>query len=240
LGTPGNAGQRQPRALVVDDAAEQLGLVSGLLSKEGFDVRGASEGEEALRVARTHEPDLIVLDLSLPGIDGVEVCRRLRVFSDAYVIMLTSRTEEVDLLVGLSVGADDYITKPFSPRELTARVRTLLRRPRDQGRSSRVRQFGELEVDADARTVRVGGREVELTRIEFDLLDALTERPRLTYQRSVLLERVWGPNWFGDAHIVEVHMANLRAKLGDDPRRPRYIKTVRGIGYRMVDAGSTA
>jgi DNA-binding response OmpR family regulator len=240
LGKPGNAGQRQPRALVVDDAAEQLGLVSGLLSKEGFDVRGASEGEEALRVARTHEPDLIVLDLSLPGIDGVEVCRRLRVFSDAYVIMLTSRTEEIDLLVGLSVGADDYITKPFSPRELTARVRTLLRRPRDQGRSSRVRQFGELEVDADARTVRVGGREVELTRIEFDLLDALTERPRLTYQRSVLLERVWGPNWFGDAHIVEVHMANLRAKLGDDPRRPRYIKTVRGIGYRMVDAGSTA
>jgi DNA-binding response OmpR family regulator len=222
---------------VVDDAAEQLNLVSALLSKEGFDVRAAADGEEALRIARTHEPDLVVLDLSLPGVDGVEVCRRLRVFSDAYVIMLTSRTEEIDLLVGLSVGADDYITKPFSPRELTARARTLLRRPRDQGRSTRVRQFGELEVDADARIVRIAGQEVELTRIEFDLLDALTERPRLTYQRAVLLERVWGTNWFGDSHVVDVHMANLRAKLGDDSRRPRYIKTVRGIGYRMVGAG---
>jgi len=222
---------------VVDDAAEQLNLVSALLSKEGFDVRAAADGEEALRIARTHEPDLVVLDLSLPGVDGVEVCRRLRVFSDAYVIMLTSRTEEIDLLVGLSVGADDYITKPFSPRELTARARTLLRRPRDQGRSTRVRQFGELEVDADARIVRIAGQEVELTRIEFDLLDALTERPRLTYQRAVLLERVWGTNWFGDSHVVDVHMANLRAKLGDDSRRPRYIKTVRGISYRMVGAG---
>jgi DNA-binding response OmpR family regulator len=221
---------------VVDDAAEQLNLVSGLLSKEGFDVRSAADGENALRLARTHEPDLVVLDLSLPGVDGVEVCRQLRVFSDAYVIMLTSRTEEIDLLVGLSVGADDYITKPFSPRELTARVRTLLRRPRDQGRNARMRQFGELEVDADARIVRVAGQEVELTRIEFDLLDALTERPRLTYQRTVLLERVWGPNWFGDSHLVDVHMANLRAKLGDDPRHPRFIKTVRGIGYRMLAA----
>ncbi len=237
MSTPGIAGQRQPRGLVVDDAAEQLNLVSALLSKEGFDVRAAADGEEALRIARTHEPDLVVLDLSLPGVDGVEVCRRLRVFSDAYVIMLTSRTEEIDLLVGLSVGADDYITKPFSPRELTARARTLLRRPRDQGRSTRVRQFGELEVDADARIVRIAGQEVELTRIEFDLLDALTERPRLTYQRAVLLERVWGTNWFGDSHVVDVHMANLRAKLGDDSRRPRYIKTVRGIGYRMVGAG---
>jgi DNA-binding response OmpR family regulator len=236
VSTPGIAGQRQPRGLVVDDAAEQLNLVSALLSKEGFDVRAAADGEEALRIARTHEPDLVVLDLSLPGVDGVEVCRRLRVFSDAYVIMLTSRTEEIDLLVGLSVGADDYITKPFSPRELTARARTLLRRPRDQGRSTRVRQFGELEVDADARIVRIAGQEVELTRMEFDLLDALTERPRLTYQRAVLLERVWGTNWFGDSHVVDVHMANLRAKLGDDSRRPRYIKTVRGIGYRMVGA----
>jgi len=236
LSTPGSAAQRQPRGLVVDDAAEQLNLVSGLLSKEGFDVRGAADGEEALRLARTHEPDVVVLDVSLPGIDGVEVCRRLRIFSDAYVIMLTSRTEEIDLIVGLSVGADDYITKPFSPRELTARVRTMLRRPRDQGRSSQVRKFGDLEVDADARTVRIAGQEVELTRIEFDLLDALTERPRMTYKRTVLLERVWGQNWFGDAHIVEVHMANLRAKIGDDPRRPRYIKTIRGIGYRMVEA----
>ncbi len=236
MSTPGIAGQRRPRGLVVDDAAEQLNLVSALLAKEGFDVRSAADGEEALRLARTHEPDVVVLDLSLPGVDGVEVCRRLRVFSDAYVIMLTSRTEEIDLLVGLSVGADDYMTKPFSPRELTARVRTLQRRPRDQDRSNRVRKFGELEVDADARTVRVADEEVELTRIEFDLLDALTERPRLTYQRATLLERVWGPNWFGDSHVVEVHMANLRNKLGDDPKRPRFIKTVRGIGYRMVDA----
>ncbi len=236
MSTPGIAGQRRPRGLVVDDAAEQLNLVSALLAKEGFDVRSAADGEEALRLARTHEPDVVVLDLSLPGVDGVEVCRRLRVFSDAYVIMLTSRTEEIDLLVGLSVGADDYMTKPFSPRELTARVRTLQRRPRDQDRSNRVRKFGELEVDADARTVRVADEEVELTRIEFDLLDALTECPRLTYQRATLLERVWGPNWFGDSHVVEVHMANLRNKLGDDPKRPRFIKTVRGIGYRMVDA----
>jgi len=170
----------------------------------------------------------------LPGVDGIEACRRIRAFSDAYIVMLTAKAEEVDKIVGLSVGADDYVTKPFSPRELVARIRAMLRRPRqaaDVGEP--VRRFGDLTVDPAAREVLLDGRPVELTRLEFDLLDALSGSPRLVLTRSQLLERVWGPSWFGDDHVVDVHIANLRQKLGDDPRSPRYIRTVRGVGYRM-------
>jgi DNA-binding response OmpR family regulator len=224
------------RALVVDDAPELRELVAEVLRQEGFLVEQASDGSTAIEVARSFAPDVIVLDLGLPGLDGVEVCRRLRTFTDAYVVMLTGRQDEVDKLIGLSVGADDYVTKPFSPRELVARVRAMLRRPRTGGAAAGdrlVRRLGALEVDVEAREVKVAGRVVDLTRIEFDLLSALAERPRAAFTRGQLLERVWGPNWYGDDHVVDVHVSKLRQKLGDDARAPRFVRTVRGVGYRL-------
>jgi DNA-binding response OmpR family regulator len=224
------------RALVVDDAPELRELVVSVLRGEGFVVEAAPDGPAAIARAREFAPDVVVLDLGLPGIDGVEVCRRLRTFTDAYVVMLTGRQEEVDKLIGLSVGADDYVTKPFSSRELVARIRAMLRRPRTAGAvavARPVRRLGALEIDVAAREVKVGGRVVELTRIEFDLLDALSEQPRLAFTRAQLLERVWGPNWFGDDHVVDVHVSKLRQKLGDDARAPRHVRTVRGVGYRL-------
>jgi len=230
---------RTVRALVVDDEPSLVRAIVGYLEREGFAVQSAGDGEQALRLARLNPPDVVVLDLMLPGVDGVEVCRALRTFSDAYVIMLTARADEVDKLIGLSVGADDYLTKPFSPRELVARIRTMLRRPRTVGGEANVgdseptRWFGALEVDPLAREVRVGGTPVALTRTEFDLLDALTEHPRQAFSRRQLIERVWNSDWVGDEHLVDIHIGNMRRKLRDDPREPRYVVTVRGIGYRM-------
>jgi len=224
------------RALVVDDEPSLTRVVAGYLEHEGFVVTTAADGEQALAAARRDPPDVIVLDLMLPGIDGIEVCRQLRTFTDAYVIMLTARSEEVDTLIGLSVGADDYMTKPFSPRELTARIRGLLRRPRmsaSTGADPQVRTVGDLRLDPQSRQVFVGDAPVELTRIEFDLLDALTERPKLAYTRRQLIERVWGPDWVGDEHLVDIHVAHIRSKLGDDAATPRFVVTIRGVGYRM-------
>jgi DNA-binding response OmpR family regulator len=185
--------------------------------------------------AREVRPDVIVLDLMLPGIDGVEACRRIRAFSDAYVIMLTAKSDEVDKLVGLSVGADDYLTKPFSPRELVARIRAMLRRPRADvsGSDVDIRRFADLEVDVAGREVRVHGRVVELTRTEFDLLEVLTAQPKVAFSRRQLLEHVWHGEWYGDDHVIDVHIGNLRRKLGDDAAQPRYVRTVRGVGFRM-------
>jgi DNA-binding response OmpR family regulator len=235
------------RALVVDDEPSLVRVVAGYLAREGFVVTDAPDGESALALARAHEPDVVVLDLGLPGMDGVEVCRRLRTFSDCYVVMLTARGEEVDKLVGLSVGADDYVTKPFSPRELVARVAVMLRRPRAgsvapagstgpdaDGWGSRL-VVGALAVDLEAREVEVDGRAVELTRTEFDLLAALAARPRMAFGRRQLIEAVWGQEWVGDDHLVDVHVGHLRRKLGDDVGSARFIRTVRGIGYRMGD-----
>ncbi len=230
----------QVRALVVDDEPPLVRLVTSYLERDGFQVQAAGDGQQAVELARTWGPEVIVLDLMLPGLDGVEACRRIRTFSDAYIVMLTARAEEVDKLVGLGVGADDYLTKPFSPRELVARIRAMLRRPRAATTVAEpagpVRRLGDLEIDPAAREVRLAGEPVELTRLEFDLLEALSERPRVVLTRRQLLERVWGPEWVGDDHLVEVHIANLRRKLGDDPRAPRYILTVRGVGYRMGTA----
>lgn len=226
------------RALVVDDEPSLVRAVVGYLEREGFAVQSAADGEQALDLARRDDPDVVVLDLALPGIDGVEVCRALRTFSDAYVIMLTARADEVDKLIGLSVGADDYLTKPFSPRELVARIRTMLRRPR-ASRSETVgsdparRRFGALAVDRLAREVQMDGVPISLTRTEFDLLDALAERPRQAFTRRQLLDRVWADDWVGDEHLVDIHIGHIRRKLDDDPQEPRYILTVRGIGYRM-------
>ncbi len=224
---------RPVRVLVVEDSAVFQAIIREALEREGFSVALAHDGHEGLQLARELEPPVVILDLNLPGLDGLEVCRQLRQFSDAYVVMLTGRDDEVDKLVGLSAGADDYVVKPFSGRELVARVRAMLRRPRSGGPSDALRRIGDLEIDTLARDVRAGGRAVDLTRIEFDLLDALSGQPRVVFTRDQLLERVWGPTWFGDDHVVDVHLSKLRQKLGDDAQSPRYIRTVRGIGYRF-------
>jgi DNA-binding response OmpR family regulator len=227
------------RVLVVEDAPEFIELLVPLLEREGYITETAADGEAAIEATRVFRPDVIVLDLGLPKVDGVDVCRQVRSFSDAYVIMLTGRADEVDRVVGLEVGADDYMTKPFSPRELVARVRAMLRRPRlsvAAESEAKLVRFGDLEVDPVAHAVSIAGGEVQLTRIEFDLLEALTSKPTMVFSRALLRERVWGPDWFGDDHVVDVHIANLRKKI-DEPDAPSRIRTVRGVGYRM---GSTS
>jgi DNA-binding response OmpR family regulator len=214
----------------VDDEEPILDLVRGYLERERWAVATATDGEAAIDQARAFAPDVVVLDLMLPGLDGVEVCRRLRTFSDAYVVMLTAKSEEVDKLIGLAVGADDYITKPFSPRELVSRIRAMLRRPRRPS----ITRAGRLDVDLARREVHADGREVELTRTEFDILAVLAREPGVVVDRRSLLTEVWGPE-YDDDHLVDVHLANLRHKLGDDPERPRYVETVRGVGYRLVE-----
>jgi two-component system alkaline phosphatase synthesis response regulator PhoP len=226
-----------PTVLVVDDERPIVELVEQYLAREGYAVLTAADGPTALALARAAAPDLIVLDLMLPGLDGIEVCRRLRTFSDAYVIMLTARAEEVDKLVGLAVGADDYVTKPFSPRELVARVKAMLRRPRAGAGPAAApapppRRFGELVIDEARHEVTRRGQPVPLTAREFALLLALASYPGRVFTRAQLLERVWGNEYYGD-HVVDVHVGNLRKKLEDDPARPRYVETVRGVGYRF-------
>ena len=231
----GPDGARKPRALIVEDEEHLAQLVADYLARDQIAAEIAADGERALEMARASRPDVVVLDLMLPGIDGIEVCRRLRTFSDAYVIMLTARAEETDKLIGLAVGADDYMTKPFSPRELTARIRAMLRRPRGPqlGDGGPARRFGDLVIDPEAREAAVAGSPADLTKLEFDLLDVLSSRPRAVFTRRQLVDRVWGQDWFGDEHIVDVHVMRLRRKLGDDADRPRYVLAVRGVGYRM-------
>jgi DNA-binding response OmpR family regulator len=227
----------QLRVLVVEDEPDLAAVISAYLSNEAFDVEIAGTGPDAVELARTLNPDLVVLDIMLPGFDGLEVCRRIRTFTDCYVIMLTARDDEIDKVIGLGVGADDYLVKPFSPRELTARIRAMLRRPRGVGQSSSAqsaRLFGALRVDPDSRKVWLGAEELDLTRTEFDLLDALTAQPKRAFTRRQLIEAVWGSDWFGDEHIVDVHVGHLRKKLNDDAASPRYIRTVRGVGYGMA------
>ncbi len=223
-----------PRVLVVDDEAPLARLVATYFERDGFEVETTGSGREAIALTRELDPGVIILDLGLPGIDGVEVCRTVRTFSDCYILMLTARVEEVDKLIGLSVGADDYITKPFSPRELLARVRAMLRRPRSNPDPDvQVRRFGALTVDVTGREVHLDGEPVELTRTEFDVLAALAARPRMALARRQLIEAVWGEGWVGDEHLVDVHIGHLRRKLGEDSANPIFITTVRGVGYRM-------
>jgi DNA-binding response OmpR family regulator len=230
------------RVLVVDDEKSLVGLLRGYLEREGFEVCEAFDGPSAVEAVRSERPDVVVLDWMLPGLDGVEVLREVRRSSDAYVVMLTARSEEVDKIVGLSSGADDYLTKPFSPGELIARVRAMLRRPRGGSASGMAAgsqgeppmRFGDLVLDPDAREVRLRGEIVPLTALEFDLLKALASRPGFVFSRSRLLELVWGEDHFGGDHVVDVHVANLRKKLGDDPSEPLFVETVRGVGYRFA------
>ena len=227
------------RALVVEDDADLGVLLVEVLSQAGFAVQSTAFGRDAVALVKRADPDLVTLDLGLPDLDGVEVCRQLRAAgSDAYVIMLTARDDEIDRLIGLEIGADDYLSKPFSPRELRARAMAMMRRPRRVDRaatpgSPAILRFGRLTVDLDSRIALLGDEELDLTRTEFDLLATLLSGPRRVWTRESLLNRVWGTNWTRDAHLVEVHVGNLRRKLGDDSRNGQWIRTVRGVGYRL-------
>ena len=226
--------------LVVEDTDEIRELVATVLGRAGFDVRAVGTGAECMAEIRRQAPDLIVLDLGLPDADGTEICRQVRAETECYVLMLTARAEEVDVLIGLAVGADGYMAKPFSPRELVARVQAMLRRPRSVVPTPRepieetVRRLAELEVDEDSREVRVDGSVVDLTRTEFDLLAALASRPGRVLQRETLLREVWQTDWEGNLRLVEAHMSNLRRKLQAAGLQTPEIKTVRGVGYRLV------
>ncbi len=233
------------RALVVDDEVPLAKVLVSYLEREQFEVAVCHNGTDAVALAREVDPDVVVLDLALPGIDGIEICRQLRVFSDAYVVMLTARDSEVDTVVGLSVGADDYVTKPFSPRELVARIRAMLRRPRTtnspagavrdmSARPSPPRVFGSLSIDVEGREVFLDDERVALTRTEFDILAALSARPGVVFSRRQLLDSIWGEPWVGNDHLVDVHIGHLRRKLRDDPAEPTFVFTVRGVGYRMA------
>mgnify|MGYP005833740075 CR=1 FL=1 len=220
------------KILVIDDEPSILNLVSSYLKKDGFEVYTSADGPSGLKAARAYKPDLIVLDLMLPGMDGLEVLTRLRRESDVYVILLTARTEETDKIVGLSVGADDYVTKPFSPRELMARIKAALRRIQvGASATAEILSFTHLCIDTGARTVTVDDRPVNLTAIEFDLLRALAEQRGRVLTREQLLEKVWGTNYYGDLRVVDVHIGHVRQKLGRDD----LIVTVRGVGYRFED-----
>ncbi len=227
-------------ALVVEDDDDMRSLIEFTLSTQGFDVIAVGTGIAGVDAVREHDPDLVTLDLGLPGIDGIEACRRIREISDAYVVMITARDDEVEKLIGLETGADDYLAKPFSPRELNARVNAMFRRPRraapaagaaDNGHE--VLRHGRVRVDVDGRRAFLDGAELSLTRTEFDLLTELMRTPARVWTREALLRSVWDTEWTTDTHLVEVHVGNLRRKLGEGPGAPRLIRTVRGVGYRM-------
>lgn len=221
--------------LVVDDEPGIRDLVGQYLRNEGFDVDVAADGADALLRFRARSPDLVVLDLRLPGIDGLDVLREIRRTSSAYVIVLTARADETDKLIGLELGADDYITKPFSPRELVARVRAVLRRQREgDAAGDDVMRFEGLVVDVDRHEVRVDDEPVVVTSLEFELLAAMAGAPGRVFSRRQLIERVWGWDFFGDERLVDVHVRNLRKALGDAAEHPRFVGTVRGVGYKLV------
>ncbi|HRC64855.1 MAG TPA: response regulator transcription factor [Dermatophilaceae bacterium] len=228
------------RVLVVDDEPQIRAILRAYLSAEGFQVQEAATGAQALHLLATEPPDLVLLDIGLPDLDGLEVLRTLRKTSDTYVVLVTARAEEVDKLIGLGVGADDYVTKPFSPREVVARVKAVLRRTRPIGPAATdpgdtdVLHFDSVSVDTGRREVRVGGIPAVLTALEFDLLVALAESPGRVFSRAQLLEKVWGYDFFGDERVVDVHIRGMRKALGDDATAPRLIGTVRSVGYKFL------
>lgn len=260
-------------AVIVEDDQDIRELISVILNQAGFEVHAASNGADGVEAVRTHHPDIVTLDLGLPDIDGFEVARRIRLFSDTYIVMLTGRADEMDTLLGLETGADDYLTKPFRPRELRARISAMLRRPRAagqgapaQGPSAAIlpapvdgppaipggpetpaaeaavtRSINGLVLNDGNRTAEVDGAELELTRTEFDLLHALVDGGKQVRSKSDLVRWLRGEEYDvggyisdADERTIEVHMTNLRRKMGDNPRDPRWIKTVRGVGYRLV------
>lgn len=224
------------KILVVDDEAEIVRLVRAYLERAGFAVVTASEGDEALAVFRHERPNLVVLDLNLPGLDGLDVCRAMRRDSDVPIIMLTARLEETDRLIGLELGADDYVVKPFSPREIVARVRAVLRRAEGTPVRPEAVSAAGVTLDLTRRAASVNDRPLDLTTMEFDLLALLVEHPGQVFTRLQLLDRAQGNAYEGYERTVDVHVKNLRKKLGDDPQNPRFIETVRGVGYRFIYA----
>lgn len=220
--------------LVVDDEPGIRDVLATYLRADGFEVTQAASGEDALAQLRRRPPDLVLLDVMLPDVDGIEVLRRLRTFSEVYVVLVTARAEESDTLVGLAVGADDYVTKPFSPREVVARVKAVLRRGRAAATTDERLVFDALVIDPASRTVEVSGVTASLSALEFDLLAALARSAGRVFSRRQLLERVWGSDFFGDERVVDVHIRNLRRRLGDDAAAPTIIGTVRGVGYRFL------
>jgi DNA-binding response OmpR family regulator len=221
--------------LIVDDEPIVREVVSQYLTQDGFKVETASDGLEAISRFSTARPDLVLLDLMLPGIDGLEVCRRIRAQSNVPVIMVTAKGDEIDTIIGLSVGADDYVSKPFSPRELVARIKAVLRRastPPETASSDPLR-FGTLTIRPDRRQVEIGNQSVDLTAREFDLLEFLARNPSHVFSREELLDKVWDWSYASDGGTVTVHIRRLRQKIEQDPERPRFIKTVWGVGYKF-------
>jgi two-component system alkaline phosphatase synthesis response regulator PhoP len=223
------------RILIVDDELSLLNNMQAYLEQEGFDIHTAIDGPSGLKAARNFRPDLIVLDIMLPGMDGLEVLRQLRQESDVYVLMLTAKVDEMDKVIGLTVGADDYMTKPFSPRELAARIKAILRRGRGADTGEPVLAFRSLRIDPGARQVWKDEQLVELTPIEFDLLHAMARHHRRVLSREQLIEHVWGYDYYGDERVVDVHIGRLRKKVEDDPANPTLIVTARAAGYRFED-----
>ena len=226
------------RVLVVDDEPHIRGVLRGYLEAEGFAVDEAADGDEALAAVRAKQPDLVLLDIMIPGLDGLEVLRQVRQFSNVYVILVTARAEEVDKLVGLGVGADDYVTKPFSAREVVARVKAVLRRGRTPTGAPQKLRFDGLTIDEAGHEVLCDGSPVPLSSLEFDLLAALASQPGRVFSRRQLLESVWGYDFYGDERVVDVHVRSLRSRLADNVNAPRFIATVRGVGYKFIGSSS--
>lgn len=222
-----------PRILTVEDDERIRTAVKLALEDEGWDVEEAVDGEQALEAFTRHPADVVLIDIMLPGIDGFEVCRSIRRVSDVPIVMVTARVDTHDVVAGLEAGADDYLTKPFAPKELSARIRALLRRARSANPASTHLQFDDLEIVPDEGIVTRGGEQVHLTKTEFRLLVELAASPGRVFSREVLLERVWGYGYFGDGRLVDVHIRRLRTKIEADPANPRHVVTVRGLGYKL-------
>jgi DNA-binding response OmpR family regulator len=223
--------------VVIDDERALRAILRAVLERDGHAVVEAADGREGLRAVHETAPDVVLLDITMPELDGWKTLQRLRDFTDTPVMMLTARASEAEKVRALRGGADDYMTKPFGNAELLARVALLASRPRAKadGDMPPPRTHGALEVDPVRRQVRVGGQVITLTRIEFDLLDALSASPRRSFTRRELIDHVWGPGWFGDEHLIDAHISKMRRKLGDSARAPRFVETVRGVGFRMTD-----
>lgn len=225
------------RILLVDDELAVLKTVSAYLEQDGFSVAKAEDGKSAIESVHSFQPDLIILDVMLPEMDGFSVLREIRQVSEVYILMLTARASEVDRVVGLELGADDYLTKPFSPRELVARVKAILRRGRNDNSDNPILSFHQLRISPDARRVWKNENEIDLTPTEYDLLHTLARHHRRVLSRHQLIEYVWGYDYFGDERMIDVHIRRIRLKIEDNAQEPTYIVTARGAGYRF-DGGS--